>query len=97
MNYFTCKVDDRITYKFAQHDLTVLPKLQDNLADARKRAKAEMKLAPPDSFLRSALDAKQLSIKLSMNASYGFLAAQRMRCKPTVGGSLRFAPIRGAP
>ena len=53
----------------------VLPIILEDLINARKKAKNELKLAT-DPSLKAVLDGRQLAIKISANSVYGFTGAQ---------------------
>jgi DNA polymerase delta subunit 1 len=71
VDYHTVDVLDPNTnrtlrYKFAQHDKTVLPRMQNTLADMRAAARKQMK-SETDPVMLSILDARQQAVKISMN------------------------------
>lgn len=68
-------------YKFAQNTQGVLPKILQNLAKSRKKAKKDM-AAANDDFMKSVYNGKQLAFKVSMNSIYGFCAAFMLPCQP---------------
>ena len=49
-----------VTYKFAQHARTILPRLEDELFEERQSVKREMK-TEKDPFKYSLLDSRQVS------------------------------------
>jgi DNA polymerase delta subunit 1 len=53
----------------------ILPLILEELIGARKRAKADLKVAT-DPFVRAVLDGRQLALKISANSVYGFTGAQ---------------------
>ena len=68
-------------YKFSQTTQGILPKILENLAESRKKAKKDM-AATKDPFMKSVFNGKQLAFKVSMNSIYGFCAAHLLQCKP---------------
>lgn len=68
-------------FRFAREVPGVLPGLLAQLADKRKAVRAHMRNEKDPARL-SVLEKRQLAIKVSMNSVYGFLAAQRLPCKP---------------
>ena len=74
------------TYKFAQGEEGIFPKMLRTLAANRKAAKKEMALARErgDTFMESVYNGKQLAFKVSMNSMYGFCGANLglLPCKP---------------
>lgn len=54
------------SYKFCQHERTILPKLQ-NLLFAKRKAVKELLKKETDPFQKRVLDARQLGLKISMN------------------------------
>ena len=68
---------------FAQSKQGILPKLLQNLALSRKKAKKDMALAAKegDKFKESLYNGKQLAFKVSMNSIYGFCAAFMLPCQ----------------
>lgn len=68
-------------YKFAQNTQGILPKILENLAKSRKKAKKDMANAKDD-FMKSVYNGKQLAFKVSMNSIYGFCAAFMLPCQP---------------
>jgi DNA polymerase delta subunit 1 len=76
--------DNERTYKFAQNQPGVLPKLLENLAVSRKKAKKMMAKAEEDGdgFMKNVYNGKQLAFKVSMNSIYGFCAAFMLPCQP---------------
>jgi DNA polymerase elongation subunit (family B) len=68
-------------YKFAQNTQGILPKILENLAKSRKKAKKDM-AAAKDDFMKSVYNGKQLAFKVSMNSIYGFCAAFMLPCQP---------------
>lgn len=72
------------TYKFAQTKQGVLPKILENLAISRKKAKKDMAAAAQrgDTFMKDVFNGKQLAFKVSMNSIYGFCAAFMLPCQP---------------
>tara|TARA_Y100000389_G_scaffold164614_1_gene168418 strand:- start:14705 stop:17503 length:2799 start_codon:yes stop_codon:yes gene_type:complete len=68
-------------YKFSQSVQGILPKILENLAKSRKKAKKDMANAK-DPFMKSVFNGKQLAFKVSMNSIYGFCAAHLLQCKP---------------
>lgn len=64
MEYFEVDVEDEsqnrtVRYKFAMHDKTILPRLEDELFETRQRVKRMMK-DEKDSFMYSVLDRRQV-------------------------------------
>ncbi|VDP16862.1 unnamed protein product [Soboliphyme baturini] len=53
----------------------LLPDILEDLLNARKRAKADLK-KETDPFVRQVLDGRQLALKISANSVYGFTGAQ---------------------
>ncbi|KAK6639162.1 DNA polymerase delta catalytic subunit [Polyplax serrata] len=53
----------------------LLPEILENLLDARKKAKADLK-KETDPFKQKVLDGRQLALKISANSVYGFTGAQ---------------------
>ncbi|KAL0270218.1 UNVERIFIED_CONTAM: hypothetical protein PYX00_007691 [Menopon gallinae] len=53
----------------------LLPEILENLLDARKKAKADLK-NETDPLKRKVLDGRQLALKISANSVYGFTGAQ---------------------
>ena len=72
---------DNHKYSFAQNTQGVLPKLLENLALSRKKAKKDM-AQTTDPFMKSVYNSKQLAFKVSMNSIYGFCAAFMLPCQP---------------
>jgi len=74
------------TYKFAQGEEGIFPKMLRILATNRKAAKKQMKEAANsgDIFMESVYNGKQLAFKVSMNSMYGFCGANLglLPCKP---------------
>ena len=74
------------TYKFAQDEEGIFPKMLRTLAANRKAAKKEMAKAADDGdeFMQSVYNGKQLAFKVSMNSMYGFCGANLglLPCKP---------------
>ena len=68
-------------YKFVQTHQGVLPKILENLAKSRKKAKKDM-ADSKDPFMKSVYNSKQLAFKVSMNSIYGFCAAFMLPCQP---------------
>ena len=68
-------------YKFAQNTQGILPKILQDLAKSRTKAKKDM-ASTNDSFMKSVYNGKQLAFKVSMNSIYGFCAAYTLPCKP---------------
>lgn len=52
----------------------LLPRILKNIITARKKAKADLKVAT-DPFVRAVLDGRQLALKISANSVYGFTGA----------------------
>lgn len=77
---------DQGTFKFAQQPQGVLPKLLEDLAAFRKKAKKDMAEAKSrgDDFAYRLFNAKQLAFKISMNSAYGFFGASKgfLPCVP---------------
>jgi DNA polymerase delta subunit 1 len=77
---------DQGTFKFAQQPMGVLPKLLEDLAAFRKKAKKDMADAKKrgDTFAYNLFNAKQLAFKISMNSAYGFFGASKgfLPCVP---------------
>lgn len=69
--------------KFAQNTQGILPRILENLALSRKKAKKEMAIAVSEGnkFKESIYNGKQLAFKVSMNSIYGFCAAFMLPCK----------------
>lgn len=65
--------ENRRTYKFAQDVDSLLPKILNDLAEFRKKAKKDMANAVGD--MKKVYDGKQLAYKVSMNSVYGFTGA----------------------
>jgi DNA polymerase delta subunit 1 len=67
------------TYMFAQDTPSILPGLLAELAHYRTKAKKDMADAKNrgDEFAAAVFNAKQLSMKISMNSVYGFCGASR--------------------
>jgi DNA polymerase elongation subunit (family B) len=67
------------TYMFAQDTPSILPGLLAELAQYRSKAKRDMAEAKGrgDEFAAAVFNAKQLSMKISMNSVYGFCGASR--------------------
>ena len=67
------------TYMFAQDTPSILPGLLAELAQYRSKAKRDMADAKGrgDEFAAAVFNAKQLSMKISMNSVYGFCGASR--------------------
>lgn len=65
----------------------LLPEILENLLEARKRAKQDLK-NEKDPFIRSVLDGRQLALKISANSVYGFTGAQigKLPCIPISAG-----------
>ena len=74
------------TYRFAQDEEGIFPKMLRILAASRKAAKKQMKEAAisGDKFMESVYNGKQLAFKVSMNSMYGFCGANlgHLPCKP---------------
>lgn len=74
------------TFKFAQAPRGVVPALLEDLAQFRKRAKADMAVAKKrgDEWAAAVHNGKQLAYKVTMNSVYGFLGATkgRLPCVP---------------
>lgn len=68
-------------YTFAQTTQGVLPKLLEQLAKSRKKAKKDMANAK-DPFMKDVYNGKQLAFKVSMNSIYGFCSAFMLPCQP---------------
>jgi DNA polymerase elongation subunit (family B) len=77
---------ERKTYKFAQNEEGIFPKMLRTLAANRKAAKKEMAKAAEagDYFMQRVYNGKQLAFKVSMNSMYGFCGANLglLPCKP---------------
>jgi DNA polymerase elongation subunit (family B) len=69
------------TFSFAINTEAILPTLLSELYKSRKMVKKLMG-SEKDPFKKSVLNGRQLAIKVSMNSVYGFLAAQKLCCKP---------------
>jgi len=78
------EAENRKTYKFAQNKPGILPRLLENLALSRKKAKKAMAQAEAsgDTFMKDVYNGKQLAFKVSMNSVYGFCAAFMLPCQP---------------
>lgn len=61
----------------------LLPTVLEDLLNARKRARAELKVEK-DPFRRAVLDGRQLALKISANSVYGFTGATtgKLPCLP---------------
>lgn len=85
VEYYTIETDQG-TFKFAQQPMGVLPKLLEDLAAFRKKAKKDMADAKKrgDTFAYNLFNAKQLAFKISMNSAYGFFGASKgfLPCVP---------------
>lgn len=68
---------------FVQNRQGILPKILQNLALSRKKAKKDMNKAHEegDKFKESLFNGKQLAFKVSMNSIYGFCAAFMLPCQ----------------
>lgn len=69
------------THYFAKNTESVLPELLSELAKSRKLYKNKMN-ETKDPFIKELYNKTQLAYKVSMNSVYGFLAAQKLTCKP---------------
>eukprot|EP00741_Cyanophora_paradoxa_P009639 tig00001545_g9337.t1 len=69
----------------------ILPIILDELLKARKKAKADLKEAK-DPFLKAVLDGRQLALKVSANAVYGFTGATvgKLPCTEIAGSVTAF-------
>jgi hypothetical protein len=67
------------TFRFAQQPRGVVPALLEDLAQFRKRAKADMAAAKAagDAWSAALANSKQLAYKITMNSVYGFLGATK--------------------
>ena len=74
------------SFRFAQSNEGILPKMLRILSENRKKAKHDMAAASErgDSFMYSVFNGKQLAFKVSMNSIYGFCGALVgfLPCKP---------------
>lgn len=80
IEYIEVKCGDRVHY-FVQNSESVLPELLAELAKSRKLYKKKMAEAT-DKFTKELYNTTQKAYKVSMNSVYGFLAAQKLTCKP---------------
>jgi len=85
VEYKECTIETT-TYRFAQDEEGIFPKMLRILAASRKAAKKQMKEAAisGDKFMESVYNGKQLAFKVSMNSMYGFCGANlgHLPCKP---------------
>ena len=70
-------------YRFVQDRQGVIPKMLEELAKSRKKAKKDMANAT-DPFMKSVYNGKQLAFKVSMNSIYGGVGSPTFNvpCKP---------------
>ena len=70
-------------YRFVQDRQGVIPKMLEELAKSRKKAKKDM-AAATDPFMKSVYNGKQLAFKVSMNSIYGGVGSPTFNvpCKP---------------
>ena len=64
-------------YRFLKEPAGVIPTIVKNLLEARKITRARIKTLAKDDPLRSVLDKRQLSLKVSANSMYGALGASK--------------------
>ena len=69
------------TYTFCKSRNGILPDLLTKLKESRKKYKKLMKEST-DKYTKEIYNKGQLSVKISMNSIYGFLAANMLKCKP---------------
>lgn len=87
VEYHVIKVGDRV-HTFVKNTVLkgVLPTLEENLLNARKAVKKQMK-TEQNKDIYAMLDAKQLAIKVSCNSVYGFTGAN-MYPEPAIAESI---------
>lgn len=73
--------EESFCFTFVQDVPGILPGLLAELATKRKNVRAQMR-DEKDKGRLAVLNKRQLAIKVSMNSVYGFLAAQKLPCKP---------------
>jgi DNA polymerase elongation subunit (family B) len=82
VTYYTVQINSDETVVFARDETAVIPKLLHKLVTARRKVKKQMK-SVEDPFVYNVLDAKQGSLKIVCNATYGFTGARKgyMGCR----------------
>lgn len=72
----------------------LLPEILENLLDARKKAKNDLK-NETDESRKKVLDGRQLALKISANSVYGFTGAQvgKLPCLEISGVSVYYNPF----
>lgn len=74
-------ISDSSNHYFAKDSESILPNLLSELAKSRKEYKNKME-KEEDAFQKEIYNKMQLAYKVSMNSVYGFLGAQKLKCKP---------------
>ncbi len=73
-------VSQSVKHYFAKDSESILPNLLSELAKSRKEYKNRME-KEDDAFQKEIYNKMQLAYKVSMNSVYGFLGAQKLKCK----------------
>lgn len=69
------------SYQFVQNTESLIPFIQKNLVESRKRVKREMKNFEKNSLNYRVLHSRELAIKVTMNSIYGFTSAYLLHMK----------------